>query len=64
VNIIGNLVVDKLQTDWGSRGLASGGKLIVAHDPYILGGKKDGIQLDPFRISIGSVRTLYSVKSQ
>jgi hypothetical protein len=66
VTIYGNLLVDYLYTeDKSGRGLAYGGKLHIIHDPkiYDAAAEIDGQKLDPYHVSIGPVRTLYSVNS-
>ncbi|RCK74610.1 MAG: hypothetical protein OZSIB_0581 [Candidatus Ozemobacter sibiricus] len=67
VKILGNLILDYLQLEWGSRGLPLDGTLEVEHDPMIFNPESpapssSGNQ-DPYRISIGEVRTLYSLNA-
>lgn len=67
VKILGNLLVDYLYThDSDNDGLADGGQLIIEHDPLIYdpaGTAPDGEELDPYHVSIGPVRTLFSINS-
>lgn len=66
VKIVGNLLVDYLYThDASNDGLKDGGKLIIEHDPIIYdpAAEYDGQQLDPYHVSIGPVRTLFSINA-
>ncbi|MFZ5950168.1 MAG: hypothetical protein ACOYXC_05665, partial [Candidatus Rifleibacteriota bacterium] len=66
VKIVGNLLVDYLYThDSSGNGLADGGWLIIQHDPLIYdpAAEVDGEKLDPYHVSIGPVKTMYSVNA-
>ncbi|NCB40256.1 MAG: hypothetical protein EOM80_15965 [Erysipelotrichia bacterium] len=66
VRINGNLLVDYLYTqDTSDSGLSEGGDLVVTHDPLIYdpSAEIDGVRLDPYHISIGSVKTLFSLNA-
>jgi hypothetical protein len=67
VKIKGNLLVDYLYThDSDNDGLADGGELRIEHDPLIYdpaGTAPDGEELDPYHVSIGPVRTVFSINS-
>ncbi len=66
VVIIGNLLVDYLYTqDKSDNGIASGGTLLIRHDPYIYepAMENDFGKLDPYHISIGTVKTSFSLNS-
>ncbi|NLI75412.1 MAG: hypothetical protein GX442_03075 [Candidatus Riflebacteria bacterium] len=67
VTIFGNLILDYLQLEWGSRGLPIDGTLTVEHDPLIFNPESPttsgGPKQDPYRVSIGEVRTLYSMNA-
>lgn len=66
VVIIGNLIVDYLYThDKSNSGLADGGRLVIKHDPIIFNpaGKYDGEEQDPYHVSIGPVKTLFSINA-
>ncbi len=66
VTVIGNLLVDYLYTqEKGDNSLAAGGKLVIRHDQYIYepAAEVDGIKLDPYHISIGTVKTAFSLNS-
>lgn len=65
VKIVGNLLVDYLYTSSGGVGLADGGVLKICHDPIIYdpAANLDGEDLDPYHISIGPVKTLFSINA-
>ena len=66
VKIKGNLLVDYLYTeDRSGAGLADGGSFIVEHDPLIYDPalEIDGQKQDPYHVSIGPVKTIYSVNT-
>lgn len=66
VQIYGNLLVDSLDLESaGSSGLADGGVLHIVHDPaiYNAGATIDGFDLDPFHVSIGSVKTSFAYRA-
>lgn len=66
VLIRGNLLVDYLYTqDTSDSGLAKNGVLIVEHDPllYEPAAEVDKIQLDPYHVSIGPVRTSFALNA-
>ncbi|OIP28688.1 hypothetical protein AUK22_03845 [bacterium CG2_30_54_10] len=65
VHILGNLILDYLQLEWESRGLPLDGTLTVEHDPLIFNpeSKANGKKQDPYRISLGEVKTLYSMNA-
>lgn len=62
VKILGNLVVDYLFTESGSIGLPNEGTLTIEHDPMIYNPKPP--ENDPFRASIGAVRTMFSMNAE
>ncbi len=55
VHILGNLVVDYLPIDFNNRGI--GRELLIEHDPRLFAPS------DPFRVSIGQVRTMFSINA-
>jgi len=60
------LLVDYLYTqDKSDNGIASGGTLLIRHDPYIYepAMENDFGKLDPYHISIGTVKTSFSLNS-
>ncbi|GAB4270123.1 MAG: hypothetical protein Kow0029_06690 [Candidatus Rifleibacteriota bacterium] len=66
VTIVGNLLVDYLFTEAkGSMGLVDGGTLTIKHDPVIYdpAAEYNGEKLDPYRVSIGPVKTLFSLNA-
>lgn len=62
VKILGNLIVDYLFTESGSTGLPTDGALTIEHDPMIYSPKPP--VNDPFRASIGAVRTMFSMNAE
>jgi hypothetical protein len=66
VTIVGNLLVDYLYTQSSSgNGLALDGVLHIKHDPFIYdaaAGIGDA-NLDPYTVSIGPVKSLYSINA-
>ncbi|MDD3147099.1 MAG: hypothetical protein PHD82_07340 [Candidatus Riflebacteria bacterium] len=66
VTIIGNLLVDYLYTqERGDNSLSEGGRLIIRHDPFLYepAAEVDGVKMDPFQISIGTVKTAFAINS-
>lgn len=62
VKILGNLVVDYLFTESGNTGVPLDGTLTIEHDPMIYNPKPPAN--DPFRASIGAVRTMFSMNAE
>jgi len=62
VRILGNLIVDYLFTESGNTGLPLDGTLTIEHDPMIYNPKPPAN--DPFRASIGAVRTMFSMNAE
>jgi len=62
VKILGNLVVDYLFTESGNTGVPLDGTLTIEHDPMIYNPKPP--VNDPFRASIGAVRTMFSMNAE
>ena len=61
VTINGNLIVDYLALEFAGDGLPMGGTLTIIHDPEIF--EPCNGEDNPYRFSIGQVRTLYSMNS-
>ncbi len=61
VVVTGNLVVDYLALELGSDGLPMNGTLTIVHDPEIF--EPANGEDNPYRFSIGGVRTFYSMNS-
>ncbi len=62
VKILGNLIVDYLFTESGNSGVPLDGALTIEHDPMIYNPKPPAN--DPFRASIGAVRTMFSMNAE
>ncbi len=66
VTIVGNLLVDYLYTQSSSgNGLALDGVLHIKHDPFIYdaAAENGGESLDPYTVSIGPVKSLFSINA-
>ncbi|HEY9070057.1 MAG TPA: hypothetical protein VIV61_07345 [Candidatus Ozemobacteraceae bacterium] len=61
VKIYGNLIVDYLFTESGNNGVPQNGTLTIIHDPLIY--NPEPPRFDPCRVSIGSVRTMFSMNA-
>ncbi|HNV71970.1 MAG TPA: hypothetical protein PKO06_19855 [Candidatus Ozemobacteraceae bacterium] len=61
VVVTGNLVVDYLALELGNDGLPMNGTLTIVHDPEIF--EPANGEDNPYRFSIGEVRTFYSMNS-
>ncbi len=62
VKIFGNLIVDYLFTESGNSGVPLGGSLTIEHDPLIYNPAPP--DFDPCRVSLGSVRTMFSMNAE
>lgn len=66
VTVAGNLLVDYLYTyDAGGAGLKENGTLSIFHDPLIYNPAAtiDGKDMDPYHVSIGSVKTIFAINA-
>lgn len=62
VTIFGNLVVDYLFTESGNAGVPMDGTLTIEHDPLIYNPAPP--QYDPWRVSIGNIKTMFSMNAE